>query len=285
LYIGVLIVSRTLAGHTRFVISVSISSDGRYVVSGSKDKTVKIWDMAKTLPQVPKVEQKIFQARVKEALIITCCKYRAPSTLPELPSADEDGRAMKKFVENECLFLENDIIYLPDKPSAQTIERNFKSLEESAATLSRHHTQGLYFIYYSGHGTLEDGHTWGHTVTGEKFDLDQMAKSLSAKANTFVIAFFDCCRQVVHSKGASPSQTASSVSTRGQLVTIYGSPPREKAMSFGTQQLSIATKEFLDLMRSNQPNTTFRLSLFNWPMKAEKGIQVVDQADWDIYLK
>jgi len=37
---------RTLAGHTESVRLVSISSDGSYVVSGSSDNTVKIWDMA-----------------------------------------------------------------------------------------------------------------------------------------------------------------------------------------------------------------------------------------------
>jgi WD40 repeat protein len=36
---------RTLAGHSDYVRSVAISADGKRVVSGSDDKTVKIWDM------------------------------------------------------------------------------------------------------------------------------------------------------------------------------------------------------------------------------------------------
>ena len=36
---------RTLAGHSGFVSSVAISADGKRVVSGSSDKTVKIWDV------------------------------------------------------------------------------------------------------------------------------------------------------------------------------------------------------------------------------------------------
>ena len=36
---------RTLAGHSFWVLSVAISADGMRVVSGSFDKTVKIWDV------------------------------------------------------------------------------------------------------------------------------------------------------------------------------------------------------------------------------------------------
>ena len=36
---------RTLAGHSDFVRSVAISADGKRVVSGSRDKTMKIWDV------------------------------------------------------------------------------------------------------------------------------------------------------------------------------------------------------------------------------------------------
>ena len=37
--------ARTLAGHSDVVTSLAISADGKRVVSGSVDQTVKIWDV------------------------------------------------------------------------------------------------------------------------------------------------------------------------------------------------------------------------------------------------
>jgi WD40 repeat protein len=36
----------TLKGHSGTVISVSFSPDGKRIVSGSADKTVKVWDIS-----------------------------------------------------------------------------------------------------------------------------------------------------------------------------------------------------------------------------------------------
>ena len=36
---------KTLEGHTDAVKSVCVSPDEKYIISGSKDKTIKIWDM------------------------------------------------------------------------------------------------------------------------------------------------------------------------------------------------------------------------------------------------
>ncbi|MFH1955068.1 MAG: hypothetical protein ABIL06_26070 [Pseudomonadota bacterium] len=37
---------RTLQGHAASVLSVSFSSNGRLLVSGSEDKTVKAWEVS-----------------------------------------------------------------------------------------------------------------------------------------------------------------------------------------------------------------------------------------------
>ena len=36
---------RTLTGHSDIVFSVAYSPDGRYLASGSRDKTIKIWQV------------------------------------------------------------------------------------------------------------------------------------------------------------------------------------------------------------------------------------------------
>jgi len=43
---------RSFRGHTGVVTSIAFSPDGRWLVSGSRDHTVKVWDL-KELDEVP----------------------------------------------------------------------------------------------------------------------------------------------------------------------------------------------------------------------------------------
>jgi WD40 repeat protein len=53
---GVTIPVRGLEGHTDMVTSVTFSPDGKYIVSGSNDKTIRVWDM-ESLVNSPNVFQ------------------------------------------------------------------------------------------------------------------------------------------------------------------------------------------------------------------------------------
>ena len=56
----------TLRGHSDWVFSVAYSPDGKHIVSGSKDKTVKVWDS-----QTGKEVSVLFCDRP----IVCCCVY------------------------------------------------------------------------------------------------------------------------------------------------------------------------------------------------------------------
>ena len=59
----------------------------------------------------------------------------------------------------------------------------------------------LFFIYYSGHGVMNGTDTLGIAIDDSRINLDQYVAQLSARANTFVLAFFDCCRTHENHKG------------------------------------------------------------------------------------
>ena len=44
-HVGCVFVQMCLKGHTGWVCAVALSSDGKTVVSGSDDRTVRVWDV------------------------------------------------------------------------------------------------------------------------------------------------------------------------------------------------------------------------------------------------
>ncbi len=66
--------------------------------------------------------------------------------------------------------------------------RTFRKVKDG----SKH---GLFFIFYSGHGCINDYNTAGIDVNGDLIDLDEnYVDEIASNANTTLIAFFDCCR-------------------------------------------------------------------------------------------
>jgi hypothetical protein len=76
------------------------------------------------------------------------------------------------------------------------IDEAFSSLLQMARkqTLSLNiNKKILFFIYYSGHGYMEN-ETFGITTIDEDIPIDQYGLKLAKYPNTYTIGFFDCCR-------------------------------------------------------------------------------------------
>ncbi len=66
--------------------------------------------------------------------------------------------------------------------------RSFRKVKDG----SKH---GQFFIYYSGHGCINDYNTAGVDIKGDLIELDyDYAEEIGCNANTTLICFFDCCR-------------------------------------------------------------------------------------------
>ena len=61
----------TLTGHSHYVTSVAYSPDGKHVVSGSYDNTVKVWD-SQTGTEVSHRVLTLFIILLLCALMLTC---------------------------------------------------------------------------------------------------------------------------------------------------------------------------------------------------------------------
>jgi len=224
-----------------------------------------------------------FIPTIQQGLIITCSDYSQSSNFLKLPTSKNDGLAILNFLKNECKFDEDFIEYLPDKKK-KSIESRYDSIKKAAKYLGSFKAKCLYFLYYSGHGTLDQGATYGHTIYGERIALESMARQLAVRAETYVIAFFDCCRQVDETKkeeNAAPVQLPST----GQLYTIYASAPTGKATSLRSSELSVATESFLKLMRDKQVSMEFRQQMMNWDAKSRIGIEITDKTSLSLHLK
>jgi len=199
--------------------------------------------------------ESIFEPTCKEALIISCSEYKSGFGMERLSSPKNDGLKMRQFLEEQCGF--EDVKLKTDK-DLKMIEKEFDDLINFSSTLSRSRSKCLFFIYYSGHGTMKGPDTYGHTVFGEPFNLDEKIRKLSLSANTYVISILDCCRKIVESKSPSTTNRPADKVTFGQSLTIYAVKPGQSADSFKSQELSPLTKRFIEHMSSSPARTDIR---------------------------
>lgn len=77
---------KVLKSHENVVLDLSVSSDGRYLVSGSKDKTVKVWDIADNFSLV-----NTFKGHTREVCAVRVFKSRGDY---KIVSAGHDNKAI-----------------------------------------------------------------------------------------------------------------------------------------------------------------------------------------------
>jgi hypothetical protein len=218
-----------------------------------------------------------FEPTKKKAVIITCSDY---TDATKLRGCKHDGIAIRDYLEKECLF--DDIIFLAES-NLQRIEQDYAKLLHLAENASDLNARMLIFFYYSGHGILQGGFTYGVTVTGDKIRLDEMVKDLARCPDVYVIALFDCCREVT--KGGSLPSIRESKKFFGQYCIIYTTETQGLASASTAEQLSDGTREFLSYMREKKNSSDeFRQLVAYWPAKIAKRFEVVDTAAAPIYL-
>jgi hypothetical protein len=55
---------------------------------------------------------------------------------------------------------------------------------------------GQFFIYYSGHGRMWNGVTYGVTQLNDNLNLDKLVFNITMRMNNTILALFDCCRTI-----------------------------------------------------------------------------------------
>jgi len=212
------------------------------------------------------------------ALIITCATYESTTKWKPLTTPSKDGKAMYDYLEDHCHFDEVD--KKQDKPK-KMIEKSFDDLLSTAQNLAEMERKMLFFVYYSGHGTFERGETHGHTIYDEPFNLDGFVQKLACQANAYVIAFFDCCREIVEHKGLS--DPPKNEPTNGQMFTIYSSAPKQSAIAVQEGALSVATGLILEALK-DKAEFNFPSSLNNWEGLSKSRVEVRKKSHLDVCL-
>ena len=102
----------------------------------------------------------------------------------------------------------------------------------------------LFFIYYSGHGVMNGNKTVGIAFDDSRIELDLYIQQLSKRANTFTIAFLDCCRVFEKNKGDDVPLFKFNETQHAQSYIIYAAAQGDPAISI-EGSLSKATASFL----------------------------------------
>jgi len=198
--------------------------------------------------------------------------YVVPLTSPAI-----DVVNVKEFLEQSCGF--KDINCIEDEPSnVKIIENSFAQLNEVAKNVGKEKI--LFFVYYSGHGTVFNGSTHGHTLDGTPFDIETLIKRLAMRPNIVVVSILDCCR--VERKGGPPKIEVDA-RIKGQLALIHATQYGRMAPGAGNlEKGSMVTNQILDTLKKSP--FTFPKSIQIWA-KNHTAAQFTDKMPFEIALR
>ena len=128
------------------------------------------------------------------ALFIGCSDYKGK--IKPLIGPKEDVKAVMTLFEDHMDYFERSRKL--NQTTGQINELFKNDFLSAAKNAKRYESTALFFIYYSGHGVMNGSQTEGISIDGSRIPLDQYVKELSSYENTFTLALFDCCRDILN---------------------------------------------------------------------------------------
>ena len=137
----------------------------------------------------------IYSPHLKRALIIVNSNYSGHPTLSARLPVTQDAYNMQSLLSS----LSFDTKLLLDCPVDEVTHVYTSFLYDEAVRISKldpANFYGQFFIYYSGHGRMCNGVTYGVTQFNDDINLDKLVFDLAIRRNNTIMALFDCCRSI-----------------------------------------------------------------------------------------
>src|SRR5690606_12743934 len=101
-----------------------------------------------------------------------------------LLNTKKDGKVMQEFLEANNF----EMTWIVDDESGVKINEKFEEFNSVARKLGKTKEKALFFVYYSGHGSIMDGMTDAHTTRDVRIPIEKQVRKLALFPNTFVIS-------------------------------------------------------------------------------------------------
>ena len=204
---------------------------------------------------------------VKKALVITMHKYTGVN-FKYLESSVADQAAMLGFLQNSCSDFQIEAIHDGTAAAVSSKIDEF-ILHAKLFNEGQGNKKALFFLYYSGHGTMVNNACCGVAPNGDVFELESKLGQLS-NDSVYAIAMLQCSR--VESQKYTNFE-ASAIDSTGNFYMIYTAPPGSHSVSSAKGNASQATLSFIEKMKCT--DLDFPECLYDWKEKAGN-VEIVD---------